>query len=142
MSRAANTDYNKYTNEQLSEMINELLKKNIINNSLSSKFTDAIFKRHHDKLNSDDERKQAQRINALQYYYRKKLIKMYDEKEILKVNQRIANCEKSINRYYDYIQQVDDPDVIDILISSIHLERREIAQLKRERDKLINQKKL
>ena len=83
MSRVASTDYNKYTNQQLSDMIYELLSSNVINNTLANKFTDAIFKRHHDKLNSDDERKQAQRINALQYYYRKKLIKMYEDSDIL-----------------------------------------------------------
>ena len=75
-----NTDYNKYTNDELKQMIDELVKNNLITSQLEAKFTDAIFKRHHDKpFNDDDTRKSAQRRNALQYYYRKKLIRLYDK---------------------------------------------------------------
>ena len=42
--------------------------------------TDSIFKRHHDKLFDDRERREAQKRNALQWYYRKKLIRMYEDK--------------------------------------------------------------
>ena len=115
MSRVASTDYNKYTNQQLSDMISELLSSNVINNTLANKFTDAIFKRHHDKLNSDDERKQAQRINALQYYYRKKLIKMYEDSDILWYNKRIANAEDFIKQLDKNILHQDDPDILLIL---------------------------
>ena len=53
-----NTDYNKYTNDELKQMIDELVKNNLITSQLEAKFTDAIFKRHHDKpFNDDDTRK-------------------------------------------------------------------------------------
>ena len=40
----------KYTNQELSDMISELRSSKVINNTLANK-------RHHDNLNSDDERK-------------------------------------------------------------------------------------
>ena len=135
MSRVASTDYNKYTNQQLSYMISELLSSNIINYTLANKFTDAIFKRHHDKLNSDDERKQAQRINALQYYYRKKLIKMYEASDILWYNKRISNAEDFVKKLDKNILHQDDPDILLILHNQKRIVNREIQQLKKERVK-------
>ena len=74
------SDYRKYSNKDLFEMIKELSLKGIINEDLKNKINDSIFKRHHDKLSDDGERKEAQKRNALQWYYRKKLIRMYEEK--------------------------------------------------------------
>ena len=59
-------------------MIHELKRANIINDNEEEKFIDAIFKRHHDKPFNDPEvRREAQKRNALQYYYRNRLIKKY-----------------------------------------------------------------
>ena len=61
-------------------MIQELRGANIINLEEEQKFTDAIFKRHHDKPFTDPEaRREAQKRNALQYYYRNRLIKKYEQ---------------------------------------------------------------
>ena len=80
MEARAQSDYRKYSNEDLAKMISQLRIKGIIGEDLHAKMTDAIFKRHHDKLTNDLQRKEAQKRNALQWYYRKKLIKLYDEK--------------------------------------------------------------
>ena len=74
------TNYRRYSNKDLQDMINELHRANIINFEEEQKFTDAIFKRHHDPpFNNLEDKKEAQKRNALQYYYRKKLIKKYKE---------------------------------------------------------------
>ena len=75
----AQSDYRKYSNEELREMIKHLAVNRIINDELKNKMTDSIFKRHHDKLFDDRERREAQKRNALQWYYRKKLIRMYED---------------------------------------------------------------
>ena len=67
-------------------MINLLNKCNIIKDKEVQKYTDAIFKRHHDKpFTYPEERREAQKRNALQYYYRNKLIKMYEQFKITKI---------------------------------------------------------
>ena len=80
MEARAQSDYRKYSNEELREMIDELFNNNTIDYNLKNKMTDSIFKRHHDKLFDDRERREAQKRNALQWYYRKKLIRMYEDK--------------------------------------------------------------
>ena len=62
------SDYKNYTNEELNEMINELLDRGVISEKLANKFRWSIFKRHHERHNSDDERKEAQRKNALKWF--------------------------------------------------------------------------
>ena len=72
------SNYRRYSNRDLENMIHELRRANIINLEEEQKFTDAIFKRHHDKpFTSPEERREAQKRNALQYYYRNRLIKKY-----------------------------------------------------------------
>ena len=76
------SNYRRYSNRDLEDMILELLKVNIINLEEEQKFTDALFKRHHDKkikFTDSEERREAQKRNALQYYYRKRLIKKYQD---------------------------------------------------------------
>ena len=80
MEARAQSDYRKYSNEDLAKMIDRLAVEGIISEDLREKMTDAIFKRHHDKLSDDQERREAQKRNALQWYYRKKLIRMYEDK--------------------------------------------------------------
>ena len=83
--------YRAYTNQELKEMIDELYDREIISEKLVDKFTWAIFKRHHDRHNSDEDRKEAQRTNALQWYYRTKLINTWNKywsEEINKVLKR------------------------------------------------------
>ena len=73
------TNYQRYSNRDLENMIHELRRANIINDNEEEKFIDAIFKRHHDKPFNDPEvRREAQKRNALQYYYRNRLIKKYE----------------------------------------------------------------
>ena len=61
---------------QVSTLINRINQIDI------PKYIEAIFKRHHDKPFTDPEvRKEAQKRNALYYYYRKKLIKLHKEIE-------------------------------------------------------------
>ena len=67
-------------------MIDELSKANLITLEDEKNFTYAIFKRHHDKPFVDIKQKiEAQKRNALQYYYRNKLIKMYNQFKIKKI---------------------------------------------------------
>ena len=74
------SNYRRYSNRDLENMIHELRRANIINLEEEQKFTDAIFKRHHDKPFTDPEaRREAQKRNALQYYYRNRLIKKYQQ---------------------------------------------------------------
>ena len=73
------TNYQKYSKRDLENMIHELRRANIINDNEEEKFLDAIFKRHHDKPFNDPEvRREAQKQNALQYYYRNRFIKKYE----------------------------------------------------------------
>ena len=74
------SNYRRYSNRDLEDIIHELLRANIINLEEEQKFTDAIFKRHHDKPFTDpEERREVQKRNALQYYYRNRLIKKYEQ---------------------------------------------------------------
>ena len=73
------TNYQRYSNRDLEDMIHELRRANIINDNEEEKFIDAIFKRHHDKpFNNLEAKREAQKRNALQYYYRNRLIKKYE----------------------------------------------------------------
>ena len=71
-------------------MIDELLEHDEISEKLAEKFRWSIFKRTHDRHNSDEERKQAQRTNALQWYYRKKLINTWNYYLCEKINKLLA----------------------------------------------------
>ena len=71
------SNYRKYSNQDLIEMITWLWVERLIDDKTRDKYIDAIFKRRHDKLTNDEERREAQKRNALQWYYRKKLINMY-----------------------------------------------------------------
>ena len=83
------TNYRRYSNRDLANMIQELKRADIINNEEENKFIDAIFKRHHDKPFTDPEQKrEAQKRNALQYYYRNRLIKKYKQ---LNSNDTVVN---------------------------------------------------
>ena len=73
------TNYQRYSNRDLENMIHELRRANIINVNEEEKFINAIFKRHHDKpFTHEVQRREAQKRNALQYYYRNRLIKKYE----------------------------------------------------------------
>ena len=79
------TNYQTYLNKALKKMIEDLNKSNMIKDKDVKKYIDAIFKRHHDKPFNDPEmRRQAQQRNTLQYYYRNKVIKMYEQLKITK----------------------------------------------------------
>ena len=71
-------DYRNYTNEELNEMIDQLYDRDVISEKLATNFRWSIFKRHHERHNSDEERKEAQRQNALKWFYRKKLINTWN----------------------------------------------------------------
>ena len=72
------SNYRTYSNRDLENMIHELRRANIINDNEEEKFIDAIFKRHHDKpFTCLEQKREAQKRNALQYYYRNRLIKKY-----------------------------------------------------------------
>ena len=74
------TNYRRYSNRDLANMIHELRRANIITLEEEHKFSDAIFKRHHDKPFTDpDEKREAQKRNALQYYYRSRFLKKYEQ---------------------------------------------------------------
>ena len=74
------SNYRRYYNRDLEDMIHELRRANIINLEEEQKFTDALFKRHHDKpFDNPEARREAQKRNALQYYYRNRLIKKYQD---------------------------------------------------------------
>ena len=73
------TNYQKYTNRDLENMIHELRRAIIFNDNEEERFIDAIFKRNHDKpFNNPEAKREAQKRNALQYYYRNRLIKKYE----------------------------------------------------------------
>ena len=80
------SNYRRYSNRDLEDMIHELRRANIFTPEEEQKFIFAIFKRHHDKPFTDPEAKrEAQKRNALQYYYRNKLIKKYEQFKITKI---------------------------------------------------------
>ena len=60
--------YRAYTNSELKEMIDELYDREIISEKWIDKFTLAIIKRHSYRHNNDEEHKEAQITNALQWY--------------------------------------------------------------------------
>ena len=79
------SNYQTYSNDDLLNMVEDLVISNMIKDKDVKKYIDAIFKRHHDKPFNDPElRRQAQQRNALQYYYKNKLIKMYEQLKITK----------------------------------------------------------
>ena len=73
-------------------MITHLELKGIINEEPKNKIFDSIFKRHHDKSTDDNERRKAQKRNALQWYYHKKLIRMW---------QRFQEHKEELDCIYD-----------------------------------------
>ena len=74
------SNYRRYSNRDLENMNHEFRRAHIIKHDEEQKFTDAIFKRHHDKPFTDPEaRREAQKRNGLQYYYRNRLIKKYQQ---------------------------------------------------------------
>lgn len=74
------SDYRKYSNQDLKDMCFSLYENHYISKQKLQKFLDSIFKRHHDKLTNDEDRREAQKKNAIQWYYRKQLIKLYQQK--------------------------------------------------------------
>ena len=54
---------------------------------LREKFLDAVFKRHHDRHPDDLSRREAQKRNAIQWYYRRKLLKMVEENAETKIDE-------------------------------------------------------
>ena len=89
------SDYKNYTNEELIEMIDELYDRDVISEKLANKFRWAIFKRHHERYNNDEERKQAQIKNALQWFYRKKLINTWNYYWCDEINKILAKRYKA-----------------------------------------------
>ena len=87
--------YIAYTHQELKEMIDELYDREVISEKLANKFRWSIFKRHHDRYNSDEERKQAQRKNALQWFYRKKLINTWNYYWCDEINKILAKRHKA-----------------------------------------------
>ena len=72
-------NYQTYTNRDLENMIHEIRRANIIKDNEEEKFINAIFKRYHDKhFNNPEARREAQKRNSFQYYYRNRLIKKYE----------------------------------------------------------------
>ena len=47
----------------------------------------AQFKRHHDRHPDDLSRREAQKRNAIQWYYRRKLLKMVEENAETKIDE-------------------------------------------------------
>ena len=89
------SDYRNYSNEELNEMIDELLDRDVISEKLANKFRWSIFKRTHERYHSDEERKQAQRKNALQWFYRKKLINTWNYYWCDEINKVLAKRYKA-----------------------------------------------
>ena len=74
------TNYRRYSNAELREMIQYLKENGGLSKWDEDNFTWSIFQRYHNsKYDTDEERKEAQRKNALQYYWRKKLINTYND---------------------------------------------------------------
>ena len=66
----------KYTNQDLLRMIIQLQSRNIITQEVANKMKKSLLKTSHSRLPDDQARKKAQRENALNWYYRKKLINL------------------------------------------------------------------
>ena len=77
------TQNKRYTNDDLREMLEDLFNSRIIDSTQKEKFIDSLYKFHRKKLSSEEDRKLAQKRNATEYYYRKKLIKLYTNKNKL-----------------------------------------------------------
>lgn len=66
----------KYTNQDFLRMITQLQSRNIITQEVANKMKKSLLKTSHSRLPDDQARKKAQRENALNWYYRKKLINL------------------------------------------------------------------
>ena len=76
------TNYREYSNEDLKEMIVRLYRSRYITDAEAEKFDSALFKRHHGKpFTNPDDKVEAQRENARNYYLRKKLLKLFKKLE-------------------------------------------------------------
>ena len=76
------TNYREYSNEDLKDMIVRLYRARYITDDEAEKFDSALFKRHHGKpFTNPDEKAEAQRENARNYYSRKKLLKLFKKLE-------------------------------------------------------------
>ena len=74
------TNYQKYPNEDLMHMIDELRRAKVITDDDADKFEDSLYKRHHDKSFTNPEQiAEAQKENVRKYYLRKKLLKIYNK---------------------------------------------------------------
>ena len=68
-----NTDYNKYTNDELKQMIDELVKNNLITSHKTLFNDDDIL------ITNDDEPLRAEKRHQIYNHYKNKLIKIYNE---------------------------------------------------------------
>ena len=61
------SNYRRYSNRDLEDMIHELRRANIINLEEEQKFINALFKRHHDKPFDNPEARRAKHRNEMLY---------------------------------------------------------------------------
>ena len=74
-----NTDYNKYTNDELKQMIDELVKNNMMEIDLLGKLHKALFNDDDILITKDDEPLKAEKRHQIYNHYKYKLIKIYNE---------------------------------------------------------------
>ena len=67
------SDYRKYSNQDLKDMCFSLYENHYISKQKLQKFLDSIFKRHHDKLTNDEDRREAQKKKDAQKEIQKAL---------------------------------------------------------------------
>ena len=87
MAQSSVSVYRMYSNSDLRDMIDDLFQRKLISDELREKFLDAVFKRHHDRHPDDLSRREAQKRNAIQWYYRRKLLKMVEENAETKIDE-------------------------------------------------------
>ena len=74
-----NTDYNKYTNDELKQMIDELVKNNMMEIDLLGKLNKTLFNDDNTLITKDDEPLRAEKRHQIYNHYKYKLIKIYNE---------------------------------------------------------------
>ena len=69
-----NTDYNKYTNDELKQMIDELVKNNMMEIDLLGKLNKFLFNDDDINITKDDEPLNAEKRHQIYNHYKYKLI--------------------------------------------------------------------
>ena len=73
------SDYRKYSNKLLREMVQELVIKGVIDYDQRKTFIDAFYTHRHPHYWTEEEKKQARKESNNRRYQRNKLIKLYEQ---------------------------------------------------------------